>query len=355
MKKRVVYCDILRIISIIGIICLHLMANMRDAYLILNKKYYFILTCLDSIPRFAVPIFFMITGAFMLGRKNKESYKEFLKKRIPKLLIPLVIFCVIYYIYDGMTLHSRMSLIDFWNKFSSGLEIKYHLWFMYSIITIYLFIPFLQQFIEKIDKKDLRTLIIVIFIFGNLINTINVVLSRMETRFLTAFKVPDLLIYMNYTFLGYYLFKYDIKLEDRKKAYIIGIISLILMPIFDYICTVNIREDSMLLALSIFPFFYAIAVFLFAKYNLHKVKISAKNEKYINKIANSVFYIYLVHVLVIEVSRKVINNIYVPQRFIGYSLQLIIHSFIVIIISFALGLLIDYLMNLRKKQFKKIG
>lgn len=353
MKKRVVYCDILRIISIIGIICLHIMANTRDVYLYSNKKYYFILTFFDSIPRFAVPIFFMITGAFMLGRKSKENYLQFLQKRIPKLLIPLIIFCIIYYVYDGITLNNNMAIIDFWNKFSSGLEIKYHLWFMYSIITIYLFIPFLQKFIEKLNKKDLKNLIIVLFIFGNLINTINTIFTRVNIRFLTAFRVPDLLIYINYTFLGYYLFKYDIKTEDRKKLYIVGIISLILMPIFDFICTSDIREDNMLIALSIFAFFYAIAFFVFAKYNFHKINISSKNEMFINKIANSVFYIYLVHVLVIEITRKIIYKIFIPQRLIQYSLFFIIHSIIVIIVSFIIGIIINYLVNFSKKQFKK--
>ena len=94
-KERVKYCDSLKAISIILVILIHILAIYRDMYINTNKVYYFILSFADSFTRIAVPMFFMITGIFMLSKPPEKSYKIYLKKRLLKLIIPLF-YCILY-------------------------------------------------------------------------------------------------------------------------------------------------------------------------------------------------------------------------------------------------------------------
>lgn len=79
-QTRIKYCDALRLIAIISVVMIHVLAEYRDVYVGNNSLYYGIVTFFDSLTRAGVPIFFMITGAFMLSRKDKLQYSEFLKK-----------------------------------------------------------------------------------------------------------------------------------------------------------------------------------------------------------------------------------------------------------------------------------
>ena len=161
-KERVKYCDALRFWAIVSVILIHIFADFRDSYLVQDRLCYFIVTFFDSITRMGVPIFFMLTGIFMLGSNKEESYTQFLKKRVSKLFIPFFLISIVYYIYEGFKNNTSLSILSFLNVFTSN-QIKYHFWFMYSIILIYLVLPFVKKLVQDLSKKELRTLIFVIF------------------------------------------------------------------------------------------------------------------------------------------------------------------------------------------------
>ena len=96
--KRVEYVDLLRVIAILSVIAIHTNTLIRDHYFTSKKIYYIILTCLDSVTRAGVPLFFMITGFFVLSSDKSEKYIDFIKKMIKKMVIPFVLFSFIYYI-----------------------------------------------------------------------------------------------------------------------------------------------------------------------------------------------------------------------------------------------------------------
>jgi len=96
MKERVKYCDFLRFVAIVSVLLIHVFADFRDGYLLTNRTYYFLLTFVDGFTRTGVPLFFMLTGIFMFRSKKEESYSDFIKKRLSKLLIPFLIISIFY-------------------------------------------------------------------------------------------------------------------------------------------------------------------------------------------------------------------------------------------------------------------
>ena len=352
MKSRVKYCDALRLFAILSVIAIHIFASFRDKYLMLNQTYYFILTFFDSLTRTGVPLFFMITGVFMLSDRREITYKEFLKKRLPKLIIPFIIISVIYYINECFKIGDQVSLNMYLKLLTSG-QIKYHFWFMYVIIIIYMFIPFIKKLVQNIDKKSLKNLIILIFIFGNVLGTINLYTVKYNLISLNSFILPDLIKYTNYVFLGYYVFNYDINKKNRKIIYMLSIICILLIPVADIIFIDNIRNDVILNASSMFPFIPAIGIFVYFKNNYNKWKISDEIEKFISKSSPLIFYIYMVHVIVMEKFFEKIYKFYIPNRFIEDILLIIISFIIVFFISYIISYIISKVID-KIIKFKKI-
>lgn len=315
-KERLQYCDALKTISIFLIVAIHVLAFFRDTYVSTNRLYYTLIIFVDALTRVGVPIFFMITGTFMLSKKREEKYSTYLLKRLPKLVIPFFLISIIYYLYENNKNGMTGSLLNFLQVFTSSGGVKYHFWFMYIIIMIYIFIPFLRVLVQNLKKKELRNLIIVIFILGNVLKTVNYYLGNYKYSILTGFCLSDLVTYMNYVFLGYYLYKYEIHYKTIKWLYALGVIFIILIPFADMLYITDSRNDAMLTCVSIFPFIPSIAFYLLFKNNYSKWKIPELIKKGVHLIAPVTLYIYLLHVIIMEVIMEVFNRFWFHQSLI---------------------------------------
>jgi len=353
LKERVKYCDSLRFLAILSVILIHILAWFRDYYLQVNYKYYFILSLMDSFTRVGVPIFFMLTGIFMLSSKKNIFYKEFIKTNVIfKLVIPFVFISFLYYLYWCGITNNNISILEFVIKISNN-EIKYHFWFMYQIILIYMLIPFLKVFVNKVSRKDLLNLIILIFIFGNGMFTVNLYTDRYGVTMFNSIKFLELIIYINYLLVGYYLYNYDIKSKYRKIIYIVGIISILLIPVADMFFIDGKINDMMFCPRSIFPFIPSIGLFLFFKYNYNKFKVSKKFENIICKGSSLIFYVYMIHVMVIEVVQKIVFSRFIPSRFIESIFLIIVIFIFTVVFSYVVAWIL-YIIEKKLKFCKKL-
>lgn len=107
MKRERNY-DLLRIISTIAVVMIHVSAiwfgnaiagiSERGLSVTDARSTYWI--CLyNSLPRFAVPCFVMLSGAFILEDEKNIEYKRFYAKSFAKIGIPTIIFSAVYFFY----------------------------------------------------------------------------------------------------------------------------------------------------------------------------------------------------------------------------------------------------------------
>ena len=78
-NKRLIYLDILNILSIFAVVAMHMNGSVHS--LPLNKSWAFSLL-VDTLCYFAVPIFVMISGATLMNYRQKYDTKTFFKKKI---------------------------------------------------------------------------------------------------------------------------------------------------------------------------------------------------------------------------------------------------------------------------------
>lgn len=350
-KKREVYADILRIGAILIVIFIHAIANYRYKFFGINGRYYFSLTFIDSFTRIAVPIFFMITGTFMLPRTT-ERYSLYLKKRLPKLLIPFFLISIFYYFYKCNLLGINPTITNFFVNFFNG-NIKYHFWFMYVIIIIYLLIPFIQKLVKNLNRKNLFSLIMLLAILSNGFYTIYLFSFRYEHVILKDIYLPSIFSYINYLLIGYYLYTYKITKNKKIILGIIGFICICLIPIADRLYINGGIDDEMLSPRSIFPIIPSIFTYIFIMNIFEKKKISKKIEAILNKISVCTIYIYMVHVYVLEKIEKMIFNNAKNENFFIILLQVVLTTLLTFIISLILSYIIVAIQNLIKKMMAK--
>ena len=291
-KKRYPYIDVLNIVAILGVLFLHhnfgainYEPNGRWALDVVTKVLF----------RYAVPVFIMITGATLLGYREKYDTKTFFKKRFIKLLVPAICWIVLMYAWRIFILKDP-AFLNFSPKNILGNILlsreNDNYWFIFLILGIYLTIPVLSHVAGKKNKRTLQYAIVAMFIFNSLL-----------PAFCSLIGVdynPDLMLnlggYIVYIFLGYYIHTFPIKKERRHIVYAAAIAALILNYALTLIishdrgsfydmCTVNTAPLSII---------YSAGLFLFIK-NVFATVRSKKLAGLLTKLASCSFGIYLSH------------------------------------------------------------
>ena len=107
----------------------------------------------NSLARICVPLFVMISGYLLLPMKT--DYITFLKKRFTRVSFPFIIFCILYdiYFYIAGFIDLKTMFLNIPKIFVNyGTEIG-HLWYIYMIMGIYLFIPIISPWIKTAQKE----------------------------------------------------------------------------------------------------------------------------------------------------------------------------------------------------------
>jgi surface polysaccharide O-acyltransferase-like enzyme len=110
---------------------------------------------LNSLFRSCVPLFVMISGAFLFPVRNEGV---FFRKRFSRVLVPFVVWCVIYafYLYWQGTTTLQGALLDILKiPVNFGTDVG-HLWFVYMLLGIYLIAPVLSPWVESASRSSMK-------------------------------------------------------------------------------------------------------------------------------------------------------------------------------------------------------
>ena len=108
----------------------------------------------NSLVRFAVPCFLMLSGAFLLGNPKNVDYRCFYRKSLVRIVIPTLLFTAFYLAYQAVLLAwlgigSPAQILD--NALRGAPS--YHMWYMYMLIVVYAFVPLLARFAQTVSNR----------------------------------------------------------------------------------------------------------------------------------------------------------------------------------------------------------
>ena len=150
-RQREVWIDWMRVAACLMVIIVH---STEPFYLGGNGSQ--ILTCtdafwasfFDSFVRACVPLFIVASSYLQFPLHYQTG--EFFRRRAVRILIPFALWSLVYAFVWGEPLSNLKDLLLNFN-YSAG-----HLWFVYMLIGVYLLMPMLSPWAEKVGRKELQ-------------------------------------------------------------------------------------------------------------------------------------------------------------------------------------------------------
>ena len=163
--------DLLRSICIVMIVLLHWGCFFCGQNYSSDRLSLMIGYGAQSISRFAVPCFVMLTGAFILPRNVENNVKGFYKKSFFKIGVPIIVFSILYVALSYAKLFVGDNKGESGNKFQPLIdwlkgEPYWHMWFVYMLIGLYIIMPLVSLIKNNISKKKYLLIIVLFFVLG---------------------------------------------------------------------------------------------------------------------------------------------------------------------------------------------
>lgn len=287
--------DTLRTIATLLVILLH----VSSEYVIVEKNNltldtsFWIGNIVDSFSRICVPLFVLISGMFLVGRK--ETFTESYQKRVSRILIPLISWTIIYILYrvsisfmGGTQIHlkSLLSSVILGRPF-------YHMWYLFMIIGLYLITPILNNSISYISRNSLWIVAILLLLFGMLNNSYDKFLNN---------QVTFILWFVNY--LGYFILGYLIKDSKRNFSFLLLVSSYIISSmLIAVLSSYTIKHHN-----NLYFYGYLTPFVIIGSLSFYKLFCQLTlDENVFSKISHLTLGIYLVHAGILDVFNKVLR------------------------------------------------
>ena len=157
-SKNYLYIDVLTILSAFAVVMLHANGVFWGHP---AGRLWVTANFIETFFYFAVPVFFMISGATLMDYRDKYSTKEYLIRRAIRVGIPFFVWkivCALVYgnvYYDHFLSRNTAGILinELYNSSIIGVY-----WFFLPLFVIYLSIPFLSSVREK--KKNFGYVIV---------------------------------------------------------------------------------------------------------------------------------------------------------------------------------------------------
>lgn len=168
MDKRIVFLDYVRVFACFLVMLVHASENFYGApgstdmagpqSFLANETDRLWVAVYDGFSRMSVPLFMIVSAFLLVPVREGMSAMEFYKRRAVRILPAFLLFMVVYSTVpvlwnqiDASTAFTDLSRIPLNFPTLAG-----HLWFMYPLISLYLFIPVISPWLAKARPSEER-------------------------------------------------------------------------------------------------------------------------------------------------------------------------------------------------------
>ena len=220
-RKKLSYIDLLRCLAMYMVITLHCVTGYVGSESIFATRTWWLCSVINGIGRMGVPIFFMISGLLAISDSRTLDIKNFYKKRFLKILIPFIFWDVVYFLLTCLANDTAPTLIMFLRELLRQGS-KYHLWYVYQILALYLLAPFIKKIVDACSKGELLIFLLVVLLQPTIFRFINTVQTAVTIS-------PFLAIvegYTGYFLVGYILGTWTFSRRQKNIIYALGVLGL---------------------------------------------------------------------------------------------------------------------------------
>lgn len=340
MTKKVSYISLISVISCFAVVFLH---SNGCFWAFSREPYWITANIIECLFYFAVPCFFMISGATLLNFREKYSLSEYFKKRSIKTFIPFIFWSLVglaYLIVKKNISFSDLSVMFIYNGIMRTSFVGIY-WFFITLFGMYLSIPLFAAVKEE-SRREIFTYLVCVGTVVNVLVPFIISLSGKDIAW--PFSLTVLSGSLIYLPLGFLIRQYDMNRTVRILIYVSGVAGFLAHLLGTYYLSVHKGEIvNTFKGYNNLPcLLFSVAVFVFLKYNTEKILRWKLLEKAINLISGYTFSIYLMHWFLLDIFIRVTD---VDTRSLLYRLGV---PFIVIPVAIAVSWVLKKIPLLRR-------
>lgn len=295
------YLSRLKALACIAVVVLHTFYTANNFSVTIGAQS--VMLSFRNAMMWAVPCFVMASGALLLDKERILSPKKLFGKYIPRMVLALVIFSIIFSLFDTCTTARRSAgaaAKDVLSDIFLGTGWP-HMWYIYLMLAIYLLLPIYKLISSNARPNDIKYLLLVYAVFLSVLPFIETISGKKLPFYVCVFTVYPL-----YLFLGHALHTGIIKLP--KKA--CGLMFLICIGIIAMLTVISCstaqessktagKLNSMLGGYS-FPVYVAASIGAFGYIRKTRNKEVPVLDKIAGELDSCSFGIYLIHMAVLK-------------------------------------------------------
>lgn len=317
MRKR--YIDYLRVISMLAVVMTHICTTaMTDFSDGIGTYKGVLFLSVTNLLHFAVPVFFMISGALLLNPKKEITLGKLLKKYLLKYASVILIFCWGFALIEIVFNKHDIQLIYFLQSFLNMLQGKTwdHMWYMYTLLGVMMILPILRWTAKLAEGRDITYLVVIFGIFLSVLPSLNGIVD-----FNIGIQFPVISVYILHMLLGYWIDTEIIHWSNKISGIIITTccVLLVIVSYFDVMWDFESRVvggySSPVMII------YAASLFMLIKNAKYKVEEKMTEPRariswggVIDLLSKYSFGVYIIHMFWINLAYKLFRiNPFVPN------------------------------------------
>lgn len=302
INGRVAYADLLRVFASFAVIVCHLSSRYISA-VPMGTQDWQIFNLYNGLVRWCVPVFVMLSGMFMLDPKKGLPLTKLLFHNCLRILVCLMfwggVYAVVGYCMDG----GSFTWAGLWNAILNALrgDTRYHLWFLYMILGLYLVTPILRAFCRGASRGELHWFLFIAFLFASVLPTAFQLWPKAQCMpvlklWYERLDVQLIMGYVGYYVAGWYLREYTLNRVAEALIYVLGVIG----------ATVSVWGTNLLshaagkLDLTLLSYFapnsvcFSVAIVVLFRYVLGVSEERSRRQR-LGGVAQVAFGVYLIH------------------------------------------------------------
>lgn len=279
-QQRIVSLDLIRVVAILLVIMQHAWSVLGlDEPAAGDCRYVY-----QALVVMGVPLFFMLSGALMLGT-SPLPITDFLSRRFKRLLIPYLLWGTVVYVISAMMhkypdIHTSMDILHYYLPYLLSGEINASYWYIFVLIGLYLLTPFVQRALSGPHAKHLAQ-------YGLVLWGVWIVLRSYYPQFGSMhYYGASAFMYMGFFLCGHYCVCYLTNEHVNRCFGIVGFIIAYILNVWGLVAG---------FATSIAHTIAVISLFLLLKSCI----VPSKATTYVTSAGRYTYVIYFVHILVV--------------------------------------------------------
>lgn len=339
---RRTWFDVLSLVACLAVVVLHctltVFGSARDAH-------WRLALVLQGIFIFAVPVFFMMSGANLMRYRERYGTREFFRRRLRKVGVGMLAASVVCYLlyclfpdafYGGEGYAASAGVGDFlWRLATNQVNDTY--WFLYTLAYLYLLTPLLSLAAERCGL--LRAYAALSFVAAFVLPLAVWAGWLPQEVSSTLFGWPMLASTATFYYVaGHCLVRWPPSRRRRVAWEVAGLVSLVLMGWLAW--RTNRQSEAydatLISASSAFGAVYALGVFqLFQGLAGRLASLPGRVRDVLARLSGATFFVYLFHVPVINWVGATLEDTDVPAFNLDHPL---LEALAVFAVTMALGL-----------------